>query len=158
MPQGQSAGFFIRWLLLFAALWAVISGAEGWAFGVPASLAAATLAWRLPLPWPSLRWRHLPAFIAFFLRELTLGAWDVARRILHPRVPIDPAWHTYSLHSHNPRVHLMLSALVGLLPGTMASHFDNGILHLHILDSRQPWSSTVARLEWHLERLLGERL
>lgn len=157
MPQSWNAGVFIRWLLLFVILWTIISGAEGWSFGLPASLIAAFWAWRQPMPWPNLHYRYLPGFIVFFLRELTLGAWDVARRIVHPRLPINPAWQRYSLQSNNTRVHLMLSALANLLPGTVTSRFDQDILHLHILDHEQPWEQTVARLEWHLEQLLGEQ-
>ena len=157
MPQSRSAGVFIRWLLLFIALWTIISGADGWGFGIPASLVAAFWAWRQPLTWPALHCRYLPGFVAYFLLKLAVGAWDVAWRIVHPQLPINPAWQPYPLQSDNARVHLMLSALANLLPGTLATHFDKDILYLHILDQTQPWEHTVARLEWHLEQLLGER-
>ena len=50
---------------------------------------------------------------------------------------------------------LLLSALVGLLPGTLASRIDGGQLRVHVLDEQLPWQATIAELERRLERLLG---
>ena len=90
----------------------------------------------------------LPGFLTFFLRHMLLGGWDVARRALQPRCQLQPAWHPYPLTSRSPRVRLLLSALVGLLPGTLSSRIEG--------DRRAPaWQPTVAELERRLERLLG---
>jgi multicomponent Na+:H+ antiporter subunit E len=97
----------------------------------------------------------LPAFLGFFLKHMLLGGWDVARRALQPRCPLQPAWHPYSLSSQSPRVRLLLSALVGLLPGTLASRIEGDEMRVHVLDERLPWQATVVDLEQRLERLLG---
>jgi len=52
-------------------------------------------------------------------------------------------------------VRLLLSAMVGLLPGTLASRVDADEMRVHVLDERLPWQATVAELERRLERLLG---
>jgi len=152
MPRGVAA--FVRWFLLFLGLWLIFSGAQGWAFGTAASLAAAAIAYRLPMRWPALRITRLPACLGFFFIQLLVGGWDVARRALHPKMPIDPAWELYQCRSENPKVHLLLSALVGLMPGTLSSHFEQGQLHIHTLDRQRDWRTNTERFEQLLDRLL----
>ncbi len=143
---------FCAWL----ALWALLTQAQGWAFGVPIAAMATFVGYRLGLRCGNLRLRVLPAFVGFFLCKLFSGGWDVARRALHPRLPIAPDWQTFALSSRDPRVCLLLSAMVGLLPGTLSSHHTGQTLHIHALDQHQDWQGTVARLEELLSRLLGE--
>ena len=57
--------------------------------------------------------------------------------------------------SRSPRVRLLLSALVGLLPGTLSSRIEGDHMQVHVLDERLAWQPTVAELERWLERLLG---
>lgn len=154
MPQRVAA--FGRWFLMFLGLWLIFSGAQGWAFGAAASLAAAAIAYRLPIRWPALHITRLPACLGFFFTQLLVGGWDVARRALDPAMPIDPAWELYPFASDNPRVHLLLSALVGLMPGTLSSHFAQGQLHIHTLDQHRDWRTNTARFERLLDRLLKE--
>lgn len=141
---------------LWLGLWALLSGAEGWVFGVPLAALATFAGYRLGLRCGTLRISVLPAFLAFFLRELFSGGWDVACRALHPRLPVAPGWQTFNLTCRDPRVRLLLSALVGLLPGTLSSHHQDQILHIHALDQQQDWRTTVGRLETLLAKLLGD--
>lgn len=143
------------WLLVYGALWLLLSGASGWVYGLVCALAAAGLSLWLKLPFAGLKLRYLPPFLFFFFHEVVLGAWDVARRALHPGLPLDPAWVTHSFACSNPRVHLLLSAMVGLMPGTFSTHFDEQTLYLHVLDQRHGWRAPVERMEAHLARLLG---
>lgn len=144
-----------HWLLVYAAVWLLLSGASGWAFGLVCVLAATGLSLWLRLPPLGLRLFHLPPLVGFFLHAVFVGAWDVARRALHPRMPLDPAWVTHACACANPRVRLLLSALVGLMPGTLASHIDEDMLHLHVLDQGQAWRLPVETMETHLARLFG---
>lgn len=145
----------LYWWALFAGVWLIVSGADGWAFGLVCSLLATWVALGLRLQPLYLRFHYLPNFIGFFAYEVAVGAWDVARRALHPRVPLNSALLLYPLRCGDTRVRLMLSAMVGLLPGTWASHFDDQYLHLHVLDQQQSWFESVANMERHLARLLG---
>jgi multicomponent Na+:H+ antiporter subunit E len=146
----------LGWGLLYAALWALFAEGGGWALGVPSILLAVALSLRLgSRPWqPALR--ALPGFVWFFLGRMALGAWDVAVRALHPRRPLQPAWLDYQLRSKSPRVRLLLSALVGLLPGTLASRIDADCMRVHVLNRRQRWEPTVIELEDRLVQLLGD--
>ncbi|MCL5043634.1 MAG: Na+/H+ antiporter subunit E [Gammaproteobacteria bacterium] len=144
------------WLLLHTGLWTLLSGGSGWYLGLPV-IAAATLlsCWLQATPW-HLRLARVPALLCFFCYELLLGGWDVARRALHPRMPLDPAWVRYELQTPNPQVHLLLSVIVGLMPGSLPSRLNKGVLHLHVLDQRQPWAATVTRMEHLLAAVLPE--
>ncbi|MFO7705720.1 MAG: Na+/H+ antiporter subunit E [Halopseudomonas sp.] len=153
--SGTWAGLALN-LGIWLALWALLSNNGGWAFGVPLALLAVWASQQVRLQVGPVHLHYLPAFLGFFLTELALGGWDVARRAWHPQLPIAPRWLRYAMTSEEPRVQLLLSAMVGLLPGTFASHFQGQTLFIHALDHRQDWGSTVQRLEHHLERLLKE--
>lgn len=140
---------------VWLALWALLSNNQGWAFGVPLALLAAGVTVQVSLNVRPVQVQILPGLLAFFIVELFIGGWDVARRAWHPRLPIAPKWHRYPMSSTDPRVKLLLSAMVGLLPGTLASHFEGQTLYLHTLDHKQSWHGTVERLEQKLDRLLG---
>jgi len=145
----------LRWTLLHAALWALFAGGRGWTLGIPTVALAVALSLWLGLRPPTMRAAALPAFLGFFLKHMWLGAWDVARRALQPRCPLQAAWHEVPLGDSSPRQRLLLSAMVGLLPGTLASRIDGDCLRMHVLDERLPWRATVHELEDHLQRLLG---
>jgi len=142
-------------MLVYTGLWLLLSGGQGWAFGLALALAASVLSLWLGLPFPRWRLLHLPPFLAFFLYEMLLGAWDVARRALHPAMPLEPAWVTHRFESADPRVRLVLCGMVGLMPGTLCSHIDGDTLHLHVLDQAQAWQLPVEKMETHLSRLYG---
>jgi multicomponent Na+:H+ antiporter subunit E len=148
----------IFWLLCYSLLWVVLARG-GWAFAVP-SVALATIL-TLWLQKTSLHlhfnFRQLPAFLIFFLKSMIAGAWDVALRALHPRMPVSPRWVEYRLVSTNPRTQLLCSVIVGLLPGTLAPEVDRGIMRVHVLDIRQDWQQTLRQLDQHLDRLLTPR-
>jgi len=145
----------LGWVALYALIWALFTEGDGWTLGVPSILLAAGLSLWLGLrPWhPSLS--ALPGFLGFFLGRMGAGAWDVALRALHPKRPLQPAWLDYTLTSPSAQVRLVLSALVGLLPGTLASRVEGNRMRVHVLDQRQPWEATVETLERRLERLLA---
>jgi multicomponent Na+:H+ antiporter subunit E len=142
------------WLAFHAALWALLAGG-GWYIGLPAVLLAALLSVHLQQRYWFLRLTRLPAFLWLFGSQLIAGGWDVARRTVTPRLPIEPAWVHYPLQSADPRVRLVLSALVGLLPGTLSTGVQDQHLELHVLDVDLPWQQAVAQLEASLDDLLG---
>lgn len=145
----------LGWALIYAALWALFTEGGGWSIGAPTVLLAAVISlWLGMRPWhPSLS--ALPGFIGFFLAKMAVGGWDVATRALHPHRSLQPVWLSYRLHTSSPKVRLILSALVGLLPGTVASRVDGDRMRVHVLDERQSWEPTVRELERRLEAMLA---
>ncbi len=155
MPRTRLlSGLF--WLAFHALLWWLLAGG-GWYIGLPAVAAATLLSYRLQLRYWFVRPTRLPAFIWLFGAQLLAGGWDVARRTFTPRLPIEPAWVRYDLTSSDKRVRLLLSGLVGLLPGTLSTGFDDDHLMLHVLDVDLPWQKAVASLETSLHSLMGEQ-
>lgn len=146
----------VYWLVLYALIWLVLSGGAGWSFGMPLVLIATMLSLLLGLNPQLIRILYLPGFVALFLRELLLSGWDVARRAFLPRLSLDPAWVEYPFSNPCPRNRMLLSTLVGLLPGTLASRIDGDHLHVHVLDQNLPWRANVTEMEQALSRLLGD--
>lgn len=145
----------LAWLVITAALWVLLSGNSGWYLGVPVVLLSTGVAVTLNTrPW-TLRLQHLPPFAVFFLYNSLRGGWDVARRTLRRSTAVAPTWVRHELQSRDRGVHLALSAIVGLLPGTLASHFDDTHLHIHLLDGNIDWQGTVQTLERLLMRVSG---
>ncbi|GAB3381258.1 Na+/H+ antiporter subunit E [Azotobacter armeniacus] len=151
--RSSASGFC--WALLYTVLWALLAEGRGWELGAPMVLLATGLAVWLGLPLLRVHLPALPGFVLFFVMHMFAGGWDVARRALHPRLPLSPAWLDYPLACRSPRVRLLLSALIGLLPGTLSSQVDGDCLRVHVLDRRQAWQATVAELERRLARLCG---
>lgn len=159
MNKPEVPGYWRRaypWLVFYTLLWLALTGAAGWGFALVLVPAAAAMSVALGARLPSLRWRSLPGFVGWYLRALLAGGWDVARRALHPKMPLAPAWVEYPYTCRNPQVRLLLSAMVGLLPGTFATRYDGHQLYMHVLDGRQPWVKVVAQLEGELVALLGD--
>lgn len=147
----------LYWLALYGLLWMLLTGGAGWGFGLVCTLAAAGTSLYLTASPYTLQLQHLPAGIGFFLHALWSGGWDVARRAYDPALPLHPGWVYYPLTQNHPRVNLVLSAMVGLLPGTLCSRIVDQQLLLHVLDTRHPWRPTVSRLETHLVQILGDK-
>lgn len=146
---------FLFWLLMHAGLWYLLTNGDGWEIGIPSACLASLLALHLELrPW-RLRLLYLPLFLGFFMRAAFAGAADVARRSLLPTCAIAPEWVRYRFIVADPRVRLLVSAVIGLFPGTLASKIDGDELHLHILDRGGiDWRINVMQLEQQLTRLL----
>jgi multicomponent Na+:H+ antiporter subunit E len=142
----------------YALLWALLTGGESrsWLVGLPAAALAAWTSTRLagdartPVPLP-----RAAAFLPFFLDQSLRGAWDVARRALDPRLPVDPGRIRYAcrLPAGAPRV--LFANVVSLLPGTLflADHGD--AMELHTVDHRRPWDRELGRLEARVAAVFG---
>jgi len=129
-----------RWALgIFWPLWGVwlaLNGTAGLAAGIAAAaLAALVGAWLVPgaaHPWRPLQ---LLPFGAFFMRQSLRGGIDVARRALHPRLPVSPCWieHPIWLPPGQPRT--LMIGVVSLLPGSLSAELDPlaDVLHVHNL-------------------------
>ncbi len=155
-PTIANKAFYpFHYLIPYLLAWWLLSGNQGWAFGLPAAVIATALAVWLGLkPW-HIRLRFLPSFVFFFFREMFVGAWDVALRTLKPHLPVNPGWEAYELTVTQLRVRLLCSSLMGLMPGTLASRIEGDRLWIHALDKEHGWRDTVKQLEKQLDRLIA---
>lgn len=145
---------WLGWCLVLAPFWLLLAGAEAWGFGIVAVAGSATVAVWLGASVRMTGWRQLPGFVWFLLRSAVQGGWDVARRVWLPSMPITPGWVDYSLRCEDERVRVLLSAMIGLLPGTLVLKIEQNHLIIHTLDTRQNWRSTIMELESRLVYLL----
>ena len=139
---GRGAIFLVFWAALFGV------GSADLLVGVfAAALATVTSLWLLP-PGPQ-RVRLLPllALLPRFLWQSLLAGWDVARRSLDPRLPLQPGLVRYPV-SLAPGLHRnTFAAITSLLPGTVPCGEEGGQLIYHCLDTRQPVLQQLAAEE-----------
>lgn len=149
-------------LVLFSLLWWVLAGTDplSWIVGVPfvllATYAAARLSTRVGADPRPLR---LMTFAPFFVWESVLGGVDVARRVLGPKVRIDPALVSYRPRLRDPAAQVAFLDSISLLPGTLSADMRDGVVQVHALDLNDPQlDDSLTRLEQRIGRLFGEAL
>lgn len=148
--------FYLKLAVMYAGLWALLSQNQGWGFGVPVIALALWCSYKTRLRMPTLALQHLPAFLLFFLQRLIAGGVDVAVRTVSPKPAVSPTWADYGLRTNSSAISLSLSAIVGLLPGTLAARIDNDVMRVHLLNADRDWQTDIKKLESHIRLILQE--
>jgi len=142
--------------VLFALIWWVLTDGvmDSWLVGTPVILFATTVSLLLlpPFLWSltgTLR------FVPFFLWRSLSGGVDVARRALHPRLPISPGLfdHRWRLPPGLPRV--FMANTVSLLPGTLSLELGENCLRVHVLDEDKDFLSELEKVEQRVAAMFG---
>lgn len=76
----------------------------------------------------------------FFLRELLLSAWRVAKLVLAPKPDLKPGIFAYKLQVQTDFQITLLANLITLTPGTLSVDVseDRSTLYVHALDCSDP--------------------
>lgn len=139
-----------RRLVFFSAVWWLLVGGSpsGWLFGLAAIPGATAASLRLG-PTTPFRLRPIPfiRFAASFLLASLRSGWDVARRAIHPRLPLAPAFVEYPVGLQDSTSRVLLAATVTMLPGTITAEIRADRLVIHALDVTRPLESSVRRME-----------
>jgi len=148
--------------LALAVLWGILTRGDlsSWVVGVPIVTAATFISVTL-LPGLHWRWRlgGLLRFLPYFLLKSVLGSIDVARRALHPRLPLAPILVEYPLRLHDSLARVFLVNTVSLLPGTLGAELHADHLTVHALDgSSAALSTELEFLEELIANLFGVEL
>jgi multicomponent Na+:H+ antiporter subunit E len=144
---------------LFALMWWVLTdGAmDSWLVGAPVVLFATRVSVVLL---PSFSWSltGMARFVPFFLWRSLYGGVDVARRAMHPRLPISPGLfdHRWRLPPGLPRV--FMANTVSLLPGTLSAELDEEHLRVHVLDRTGAFASELILIEARVARLFNVKI
>jgi multicomponent Na+:H+ antiporter subunit E len=151
---------FVRAALGLGVVWAGLNGTDmgSWLVGLPTVLTGALLVSRMHRRrQPALRWAGVAPFAVYFLRQSVLGGWDVARRVMGPRLTIDPGFVAYrtSLPEGAER-HLFLS-VISLLPGTLTARFEGDTAHVHAIDVESDLQTELALLEQRVAGMFASR-
>jgi len=162
IPSGLANSYLRTWLLrfvLFALIWWILTdGAmDSWPIGLPAVLLATLLSVMLM---PALSWslRGILRFIPYFLWYSMRGGVDVARRAMHPRLPISPGLFDYRFRLPPGLSRVFMANIVSLLPGTLSVELGEEILHVHVLDEAGAINEELHMLENRLADLFGIEL
>ena len=153
-----------RTLLLVPILilvWVLLTGGAptSWMVGIPAVALAAVLGDRLrPQAAPRLRLLEGVAFLAFFAFHSLRGGWDVARRALHPALPLAPGRIRYPCRLPRGTARTFFINTASLLPGTLSADIRDGIIQVHALDADPTVVAGLVGLEQRVARLFGETL
>ena len=142
----------LRTLSLFIVWWALTEGdGSGAPFGAVVSLMVALVSVRLFPPGTyavrpgTYRLRALGTllFTGHFLGNSVIAGVDVARRLVLPRLPVDPGTLklTTTLPEGSPR--WLLANALSLMPGTLSVNLSGDRLELHCLDQRMPIADSV---------------
>lgn len=141
----------------FLAFWLVLIGVDAGNLMVGlVTAAAATWASLHLLPAGALRLRPLavPALVLRFLWQSVVAGWDVARRVMDPRLPVRPGFVVYPVGFPAGPARNVFTAFTSLLPGTVPAGDDGGALVYHCLDVEQPVVAQLTAEEAVLRRAL----
>ncbi len=150
-------GAFAVWLLLTGSL----AGQELLA-GVVVALLVTAISWPHLALYDGVRLTpllplHLARYLAGFLFALVLANLDMARRVLSPRLPIDPEIVEVRTGLQSRLGRLMLANSITLTPGTLTVDVRGEVLEVHWIDAspgRDPETVTRA-IAGDFEKLLG---
>jgi multicomponent Na+:H+ antiporter subunit E len=145
-----------------ALLWVVLTEGEleSWVIGVPAvGVATAAAVWLGPPAAGRPRLFGLIRFACYFIYRSLVGGVDVARRALHPRLPLTPGLHDYPLRLPPDGLsRVFYTCILSLLPGTLGAELRADWVTVHVLDSRPETLAEIAALEEVIAGVFGIRL
>jgi len=143
----------------YLGFWVLLAGTEraDLTAGLIAAAIATAVSLRL-LP-PSPGWPHLGAglhlFLSFLWQSLVSGL-DIAYRVLHPRLPLQPGLVRYPVRLPAGPLRSSFAALTGAIPGTLpVGTAGDGVLLYHCLDTRAPVHDQLQRDEARMHRAAG---
>jgi multicomponent Na+:H+ antiporter subunit E len=130
------------------ALWIVLIRSAQPADLVVGALTAAVATWTslrlLPPAAGRLKFAALAARLPRFLWQSVLAGIDVARRALHPRLPLATGFVTYRTGLPRGQARNTFATVTSLLPGTVPlADEETGIVY-HCLDTTQPVADQLA--------------
>jgi multicomponent Na+:H+ antiporter subunit E len=85
------------------------------------------------------RWLWMVLYVLILAKECILASLDVARRVLHPKMPIKPCIIRIPTHLESDWEITLLSNSITLTPGTLVIDFneDENCLYVHWLYMRE---------------------
>lgn len=154
----------VRWrrfalrLGVLTLLWLLLTDLrlDALAFGVPAILLGAGLAFLLPAT-PG--WRISPrgalAFALWFALQSVRGAVDVAARAMAPRMPLRPGFRNHPLTLPAGAPQLLFLNTITLLPGTLSAEVAGDEVIVHMLDTRADLAADLGALQARVAALFA---
>jgi len=92
-------------------------------------------------------------FIPIFLWEMVKANLDVAYRVLHPALPINPGLIKVKTDLKSDVALTMLGNALTLTPGHTTVEIKGGYLYLHCIDAEQPTQKIAQKFERIIARI-----
>lgn len=73
-------------------------------------------------------------YLVVFLKNLVLSNWDVAKRVIDPKLPINPGIVAIKTNLKEDYKKLMLANSITLTPGTITLDVKDDTLYIHWID------------------------
>jgi len=146
----RCVAFFLLWVVMMP------SAKPGdLAIGALSAIAATWVSLRFMSPTSGcLNFGALAALLPHFIWETVRAGIDVARRALAPSLKLNPGFVRCPLGFPPGLARNTFATITSLIPGTVPSGEDDGVLVYHCLDTTQP----VVEQLWQEERLLSRAL
>lgn len=145
-------------IVLFAFIWWILTAgkSDSWIVGVPTVIISVFVSMALKNQFRN-HWRVLGImeFIVFFAKASVRGGIDVARRVFHPRLPLNPDLVDYRLTIANQSARILLTNIISLLPGTLSVELQDKQIKVHVLDANQDVKSELHAVESAVGSLFG---
>ena len=145
-------------IILFAIIWWILTAAksDSWVVGVPTVIISAFVSMALTNQSRN-SWRILSImrFAAFFAKASVRGGFDVARRVFHPRLPLNPDLVDYPLTLKKQSARILMANIISLLPGTLSVELQDKQIKVHVLDNNQDVRSELQAVESAVGALLS---
>jgi multicomponent Na+:H+ antiporter subunit E len=146
----RGATFFLLWIVMMPSV-----KPGDLAIGALSAIAATWVSLRVMPPAAGcLNFVALAALLPHFLRETVVAGIDVARRALAPTLRLEPGFVRCPLDFPQGFARNTFATITSLIPGTVPSGEDDGVMVYHCLDTTQP----VVEQLWQEERLLSRAL
>ena len=100
---------------------------------------------------------YIVKFLIVFLIALVKANWDVAKRVISPKLPINPGIVTYKTKLTSDTAKVFLANAITLTPGTLTVDIIDDNLYIHWIDviTRDP-QKIVEEIGLDFENILKE--
>ena len=100
---------------------------------------------------------YIVKFLIVFLIALVKANWDVAKRVINPKLPINPGIVTYKTELTSDTAKVFLANAITLTPGTLTVDIIDDNLYIHWIDviTRDP-QKIVEEIGLDFENILKE--
>ena len=103
------------------------------------------------------RWFYLIRYIPLFLYHVVLANLDVAYRVIHPRLPINPGIVKIKTDLKSEIAQAMLANSITLTPGTLSVDIKDGYIYVHWIDVKsQDIEEATRMISQRFEKYLKE--
>lgn len=150
-------------LLTLIAFWLLLSGMYTpflVAAGIASAVAVTFLSVRMDLADEEahpihLAWRATISYWPWLAKEIIKSAWDVAKRIMNPRLPISPTLVEFSPSQRTVLGLVIHANSITLTPGTVAVEVEPGRFLVHALTAEGAAGLADSEMDRRCTRLEG---